>query len=142
MESLAAKDSAFAEAVAFSRLGGDAAAQPEAFENLLDRLQIFAPSRDGAPYLHCGHASTTGELFGRDFVQELVGQPNLAHDEFERAVKSAYLSVVAPCGQPVSQRVSAVLDVHGLRRLVSYYRLVFPIQLGSSTVAGCLTRFS
>mgnify|MGYP003571190162 CR=1 FL=1 len=140
-ETLAAQDAIFADALSLGRAGGDVADREQAFERLLPVLQIFAPSRDGAPYLHCGHASTTGELFGRDFALDLVGRPGLAHEEFERAVQGAYKSVHLS-GKPVSQRVSAVIEVHGVRRLVSYYRLVFPINFGSNRVAGCLTRFS
>ncbi|MBP5856206.1 hypothetical protein KAJ83_04240 [Marivibrio halodurans] len=140
LETLVGRNPAFGDAIRFLDGGGDAGLQQGQFEGLLDRLQIFAPSRDGAPYLHCGRESTTGELYGRDFVNGLVGQPGLAHEAFERAVRTAYQSVHLT-GRPVGQRVSAILDVHGRSRLVSYYRLVFPITLGSNRVTGCLTRF-
>lgn len=140
LEDLAGRDAAFSQAIQFMRGGPDPGGRESMFEEMLDRLQIFAPSIAGSPYLHCGRKSTTSQLFGTAFADDLVGQPGLAHEEFERAVQTAYQSVHLT-GKPVSQRVKAVLDVHGTRRLVSYYRLVFPITLGSNKVTGCLTRF-
>lgn len=139
-DDLAARDPAFAPVLRFVAAGADAAADPTLFDCLLDRLQIFAPSRDGAPYLHCGRRSTTGELFGAAVAEALIGKPGLAHDAFERVVQPAYRAVHLT-GKPVSQRVSAVLEVHGQRRLVAYYRLVFPLAMGSNRLTGCMTRF-
>ena len=129
---LAGRNAVFQPAIDFHRLGASAGLQPKRFEALLDRLQIFAPSRDGCPYLHCGALSTTSELFGRDFA---------ADEEFERTVQTAYHTVCLS-GRPVSQRITAGITVGGVKRIVAYYRLVFPMTLGSKQVAACLTRFS
>lgn len=138
---LAGRNAVFQPAIDFHRLGAHAGLQPKRFEALLDRLQIFAPSRDGCPYLHCGALSTTSELFGRDFAAGLVGEPGLADEEFERTVQTAYHTVCLS-GRPVSQRITAGITVGGVKRIVAYYRLVFPMTLGSKQVAACLTRFS
>ncbi|MEQ8603494.1 MAG: hypothetical protein RIB45_09245 [Marivibrio sp.] len=141
LDDLAGRNSIFQPAIDFHRLGGHAGQQPKRFEALLDRLQIFAPMRDGCPYLHCGANSTTSELFGRDFAAGLVGEPGLSDEAFERTVQMAYHHV-AVSGRPVSQRVTAGLTVDGLKHIVSYYQMVFPMTLGSKRVVACLTRFS
>jgi len=137
---LADRNAVFRPAIDFLRLGAHAGQQPKRFEAMLDHLQIFASTRDGCPYLHCGARSTTSELFGRDFAAGLVGAPGLSDAAFERTVQMAYHHACVS-GRPVSQRVTAGLTIDGMKRIVSYYRLVFPMTLGSKRVVGCLTRF-